>query len=92
MGAINADEHYVRIDIRWPRISWRTQYAWDGRCSFGYIETTRYPADAADCVELEVGEDKFADDKHYTKQEVDDILHPILYNEPICYNPFNNLK
>ena len=60
-----------------------TQYAWDGCCSFGYIETTIYPADAADGVELEVWETSFADDKHYTKQEVDDILHPILYNEPI---------
>ena len=71
-----------------------TQYAWDGSCCFGYTENRSYPADANtnERVELEVCEDKFADDKHYTKQEVDDILHPILYNEPICYNPFNNLK
>ena len=47
-----------------------TQYAWDGSCCFGYIETSRYPADAANGVELEVGEIHFADDKKYIKEEV----------------------
>ena len=56
-----------------------TQYAWNGCCSFGYLENKRYPSEAVERVELEVGEGCFADSTQYTKSEVDNLLHPLMY-------------
>ena len=48
---------------------------------YGYLETPLCPADGIDNCELEMTEQCFEDEKQYTKEEVNNILHPIMYTE-----------
>lgn len=52
---------------------------------FGFLKTHKINPEPRAC-EIEVGEHWFADDKEYTEQEVDNILHPLIWIEPVFEN------
>lgn len=79
---------YVMLYTNYPSFIGITQYCLPLNVYFGFLESTNMTAEASDRCELEVNEESFVDDCKYTKEDVNKILHPILYGEPIYYNPF----
>lgn len=78
---------YATLDLtNTPAFIGITQYCADVPVYFGFIETFKITAEIPYGCELEVSENCFEDDHKYTKEEVEQITHPILYMETMINN------